>query len=65
MFYVVMSILIYCAYILLWGPVAFVAALIYRTTFGRRAIEEPEMFRIIRERSTLPTQGEGEGSPSG
>ena len=59
MFYVVMAILIYAAFAILWGPTAFVMALIYRSTIGRRKIEEPEMFRIMRERSSMRTPTEG------
>lgn len=62
MFYVVMAILIYSAFAILWGPAAFVLALIYRSTIGRRKIEEPDMFRIIRERSTVGSPSEG-GTP--
>lgn len=64
-FYVVMAILIYCAYLILWGPAALAAEIVYRSTFGRQEIQEPEMFRIIRERSTLPTSGDGSGSNTG
>jgi hypothetical protein len=49
-FYFVMAVLIACAYILLWSPTAIVAALLYRSTIGRQRIEEPEMFRTLRER---------------
>lgn len=59
MFYVVMAVLIYAAFAILWGPTAFVLAVLYRATIGRRRVEEPEMFRIIRERSALRSSGEG------
>lgn len=51
MFYVVIGVLIICAYAALWGPTSILIGLIYRNTFGRQRIEEPEMFRIMRERS--------------
>lgn len=51
MFYVVMAILIFCAFSLLWGPAAIVVSLFYRSTIGRERREEPEMYRILRERS--------------
>jgi hypothetical protein len=43
--------LIACAFTMLWGPVAFVVALIYRNTVGKIRYEEPDMFRKMRERS--------------
>jgi hypothetical protein len=51
MFYVVMGILIFCAYAVFWGPASIVFSIIYRNTIGRQRIEEPEMYRVIRERS--------------
>jgi hypothetical protein len=50
-FYVVFSILIFCAFATVWGPVTFIVCLLYRLTHGRERIEEPEMYRILRERS--------------
>ncbi|RIK37471.1 MAG: hypothetical protein DCC58_17945 [Chloroflexi bacterium] len=63
-FYCVMATLLYSAFAIFWGPAAFVMALAYRTTIGRRKIEEPDMFRIIRERSSLRSTGDGR-SPHG
>ncbi len=57
MFYAVMAILIYSAFAILWGPTAFLFALIYRSTIGRRKVEEPELFRLMRERSALGPDG--------
>ena len=51
MFYVVMAVLIFSAFALLWGPAAILVSLIYRSTIGRERREEPEMYRILRERS--------------
>jgi hypothetical protein len=51
MFYVVFSLLIFLAFATVWGPVAFVVCLLYRLTIGRERIVEPEMYRILRERS--------------
>jgi hypothetical protein len=56
MFYVVMAVLIFCAFALLWGPVSIVVSLIYRNTIGRQHIEEPEMYRILRQRSATVDQ---------
>lgn len=50
-FYWVMAFLIFCAFTLLWAPTAIVVALLYRNTVGRQHIEEPDMFRLVRERS--------------
>lgn len=52
MFYLVMAILIFSAFALLWGPVSVVVSLIYRNTIGRETIEEPEMYRVLRNRSS-------------
>jgi ABC-type nickel/cobalt efflux system permease component RcnA len=43
--------LICCAFIMLWGPVALVLSILYRTTIGKVEYQEPEMFRIMRERN--------------
>lgn len=43
--------LIACAFLMFWGPVALVFAIIYRSTIGKVRYEEPEMFRKMRERS--------------
>ena len=43
--------LIFCAFLMFWGPVALVISIIYRQTVGKVRYEEPEMFRIMRERS--------------
>jgi hypothetical protein len=51
MFYLVMVILIASAYALLWGPTAVLVSIVYRSTIGRERIEEPEMYRVLRERS--------------
>lgn len=51
MFYAVMAILIFSAFAILWGPASIVVSLIYRLTIGREPREEPEMYRILRERS--------------
>ncbi len=51
MFYVVMATLIFSAFALFWGPAAIVVSIIYRSTIGRERQEEPEMYRILRERS--------------
>ena len=42
--------LIACAFLMFWGPVALVFSIIYRQTIGKVHYEEPEMFRIMRER---------------
>lgn len=52
MFYLVMAILIFSAFAVLWGPTSIAVSLIYRNTIGREQIEEPEMYRILRQRST-------------
>lgn len=52
-FYFVMATLVFCAFALLWGPAAIVVSILYRATIGRQKIEEPDMFRIMRERSAL------------
>jgi hypothetical protein len=64
MFYVVMAILIVSVFVMLWGPAAVVAALIYRNTIGRERIVEPEMFRIMRERGS-GERGQGSGKRIG
>lgn len=51
MFYLVMAILIFSVFAIFWGPASIVISLIYRSTFGRERFEEPEMYRILRERS--------------
>jgi hypothetical protein len=56
MFYVVMVVLILSAWAILWGPAAILFSIVYRTTFGRERIEEPEMYRILRERSAAQGQ---------
>ena len=61
-FYVVMALLILCAYTLLWSPAAIVLSVLYRATIGRETIEEPEMFRLMRERSSR-THSDAPGSP--
>ncbi len=43
--------LIACAFLMFWGPVALVMSIVYRQTFGKVHYEEPDMFRIMRERS--------------
>jgi hypothetical protein len=50
-FYLVMGLLIFCAYSIFWAPASILFAIIYRSTVGREKIEEPDMFRIMRERS--------------
>jgi hypothetical protein len=56
-FYCVLVVLIASAYALFWGPTSIVVALLYRSTIGRQRIEEPEMYRILRERSMARSQG--------
>jgi hypothetical protein len=51
MFYAVMATLIFCAFGILWGPAALAIGIIYRLTIGRETVVEPEMFRLMRERS--------------
>lgn len=53
MFYAVMVILILSAYAVFWGPTSVVFSLIFRSTIGKVRIEEPEMYRILRERSMV------------
>lgn len=43
--------LIFCAFLMFWGPVALVMSIMYRNTIGKVKYEEPDMFRIMRERS--------------
>lgn len=43
--------LIACAFLMFWGPVALVFSIIYRQTFGKVRYEEPDMFRKMRERT--------------
>lgn len=50
LFYVVMLVLIVSVFIMLWGPTAVVVGLLYRNTIGKVRIEEPDMFRLMRER---------------
>jgi hypothetical protein len=50
-FYLVMALLIACIFAIFWAPAAIVIAIIYRSTIGRERIEEPDTFRIMRERS--------------
>jgi hypothetical protein len=51
MFYVVMTILIMSAWAILWGPASIVFSIIFRSTIGRERIEEPDIYRALRERS--------------
>lgn len=51
MFYMVIGVLILCAYAVLWGPASILLGLIYRNTVGREQIVEPDMYRLMRERS--------------
>ena len=48
--------LIMCAFLMFWGPVALIMSIIYRNTFGKVHYEEPEMFRKMRERSEARQQ---------
>ena len=43
--------LILSAFTLFWGPAAILFSLIYRKTIGKTVYTEPDMFRIMRERS--------------
>ncbi len=51
MFYVVIAILIFSVFAMFWGPASILISLIYRSTIGRHRHQEPEMYRILRERS--------------
>lgn len=55
------ALLIICMFLLFWGPVALVFAIIYRSTIGKVRYDEPEMYRIIRERSEARKQGAEHG----
>ena len=59
MFYMVIAVLIICAYLAFWGPASILVGLVYRNTFGREKIEEPEMFRLMRERSLARQEDRG------
>lgn len=46
----ILFVLILSAFALLWGPSAIIFSLIYRRTIGRETIDEPAMYRVLRER---------------
>lgn len=48
--YTTFALLLFCLYLMFWGPLAIVAAFIYRRTIGKEYIVEPEIFRKIHER---------------
>jgi hypothetical protein len=56
--------LIVCAFLMFWGPVALVLSIIYRTTIGKVEYEEPEMFRKMRERSEARRRSAEQGPNS-
>lgn len=55
------TLLIICAFTMLWGPVALVLSILYRTTIGKVKYQESEMFRIIRERNEARKQAAEHG----
>ena len=57
----VMFTLILSAFALLWGPTAIVFSLIYRRTIGREIIDEPAMYRILRERRIAGESRDAQG----
>lgn len=54
--YVSMAILIICLYLMAWGPVSVLAAIIYRRTVGKVVIEEPQIFKRLSERRASQTR---------
>jgi hypothetical protein len=46
----ILFVLIVSAFAFLWGPTAIIFSLIYRRTIGREKIDEPAMYRVLRER---------------
>lgn len=46
----ILFVLILSAFALFWGPSAIIFSFIYRRTIGREVIEEPSMYRVLRER---------------
>lgn len=58
---VILFTLIMSAFAIFWGPSAIIFSLIYRRTIGREVVDEPAMYRILRERSML---GEGHDAKS-
>lgn len=46
----ILFVLIVSAFAFLWGPTAIIFSLIYRRTIGRETIDEPAMYRVLRER---------------
>jgi hypothetical protein len=46
----ILFILILSAFAFLWGPTAIIFSLIFRRTIGRETIDEPAMYRVLRER---------------
>lgn len=46
----ILFVLIVSAFALFWGPAAIIFSLIFRRTIGRESVDEPAMYRILRER---------------
>lgn len=46
----ILFVLIVSAFALFWGPAAIIFSLIFRRTIGRETIDEPDMYRVLRER---------------
>jgi hypothetical protein len=46
----ILFVLIVSAFAFIWGPSAIVFSLIFRRTIGREKVDEPAMYRILRER---------------
>lgn len=46
----ILFVLILSAFALFWGPAAIIVSLIFRRTIGRETIDEPAMYRVLRER---------------
>jgi hypothetical protein len=46
----ILFVLILSAFALFWGPVAIIFSFVFRRTIGRERIDEPAMYRILRER---------------
>jgi hypothetical protein len=48
--YCVMYVLFVAAFAFFWGPTAIVFSMIYRRTIGKEHLEEPPLYRVLRER---------------
>jgi hypothetical protein len=45
-----MFVLFAAVYAFFWGPAAIIFSLIFRRTIGKEHVEEPAMYRVLRER---------------